>query len=150
MIRQEDSDFIVGTYVMYTEQGMDQILQAMGYNHPSRMVIMSGTKYMKVEKKGDYWQITECVKNFNFKECFCLKFRSGKKFSWTARNGSKVKSLVTRMGNKFEFRHEPSDLEEYKILYGETEFFEDGDVVMKMKVEGLDEFEAVYRYKNYK
>ena len=149
MDSQDNSEHIVGRYIMYEECGLEEILQAMGYNYPSRKVIMNATKYLQIKKHGEYWEMTEYFRSSAVKESFSLKFRSGKKFSWTARNGSEVKSLITKVDKRFEFRHEPSDLQEYKTLYGEMEFFEDGDVVIKTKVEEVDGFEAVYNFKKY-
>ena len=134
---------------MYKEHGLEQILQAMGYNYPSRMAIMNATKYLQIKKYGEYWLMTEYFRSFVVKESFSLLFRSGKKFSWTARNGSEMKSLITKVGKRFEFRHEPSDLQEYRTLYGEVEFFENKEVVMKIKVEEVDGLEAVYNFRMY-
>ena len=139
MAGNEESD-IVGKYKMYKEQQMEEMLQAMGYTYTSRRAIMIATKYFKIEKYGEYWQTTEYIKSNIVKESWSLKFRSGKKFSWTARNGTKVKSLITMKDNKFEFRHDPGDLQEYRTLHGEMEFFGKVEMVMKMRegeVEGL-------------
>jgi hypothetical protein len=140
MAGNEESD-IVGKYKMYKEQQMEEMLQAMGYTFTSRRAIMTATKYFKIEKNGEYWQTTEYIKS---------NIRSGKKFSWTARNGTKVKSLITKKDNKFEFRHDPSDLQEYRTLHGEMEFLDTGEMVMKMRVEEVEGLEAVYHYKKYK
>ena len=150
MLSQDDSEDIVGRYVMYEEQGQEEILQAMGYNFPSRIAIMNATKYLQIKKYGEYWQMTEYFRSFVVKESFSLTFRSGKKFSWTARNGSQMKSLITKVDKRFEFRHEPSDQQEYKTLIGETEFFENGEMVTKIKVEEVDGAEAVYKFRKYK
>ena len=149
IIGSEDSD-IIGMYEMYKEQGMNEILEAMGYTLPSRLAIMSASQYFKIEKKDEYWQTTEYIRSSIVKESWSLRFRSGKKFSWTAKNGSKVKSLITKKDNKFEFRNDPSDLEEYRTLYGEMEFFENGEMLMKLRVEEVEGLVAIYNYKKYK
>ena len=135
---------------MYKEDGQEEILQAMGYNYLIRMAIMNATKYLQIKKYGEYWQMTEYFNSLVVKESFSLTFRSGKKFSWTAGNGSEMKSLITKVDKKFEFRHEPSDLQEYKTLYGEAEFFEDGEMVTKIKVDEIDGAEAIYNFRKYK
>merc|ERR1719435_506412 len=104
MESQDNSEHIVGRYIMYQEheQGQEEILQALGYNYPSRMAIMNATKYLQIKKYGEYWQMTEYFRSFVVKESFSLTFRSGKKFSWTARNGSEMKSLITKVDKRFE------------------------------------------------
>ena len=140
---------IVGKYKMYKEQQMEEMLQAMGYNYTSRRAIMTATKYFKIEKNGEYWQTTEYIKSNIVKKSWSLKFRSGKKFSWTARDGTKVKSLIPKKDNKFKFRHDPRHLQEYMTLHGETEFLDKREMVVKMRVEEAEGLEAVYHYKKY-
>ena len=64
------------------------MLQAMGYNYTSRKAIGNARKYFKLESKGEYWQTTEYIRSSLVKDSWSLKFRSGKNFSWTARNGT--------------------------------------------------------------
>ena len=63
----------------------------------------------------------------------------------------KVKSVITKKGNKFEFRHDPSDLKEYPAIKGEMDFLKNGEMVMTMNVEKgeVNGLEAVYNYRKY-
>ena len=148
---KDDSEYIVGRYIMYKEQGQEEILKAMGYNYPSRMSIMNATRYLQMKKFGEYWQMTESYKSVVVKMSCSLTFWSGKEFSWTASNGSKMKSLITKVGKgRFEFRHEPIDpQQEYKTLLGKVEFFENGEMVTKIKLEEVDGLEAVFEFRKY-
>ena len=141
---------IVGKYKLYKEDKMDNVLEAMEYNYTSRIAIMNAYHYIKIESHGEYWQISETIRSNIVKESWSLRFRSGKKFSWTAKNGTKVNSLITKKGNKFEFRHEPMDTVEYRTLHGVMEFKKDGKMVMTLVVEEVEGLEAVYFYRKLK